>query len=154
MPEILQHHHPRGAVVAGSLQLFDGSLPIFPRQGGEPADAIWVGGLCLSHGVIGFTRCTATDFFVAPINIWTSQGNDGDVNARLVHFLNAHVVIKMALLRDDDRRVAPEHFLLAVRAGLNVVHPTFAFEQLEPFGREHVGVDINDGHARALLENR
>ncbi|MGF6967774.1 hypothetical protein OKW43_004802 [Paraburkholderia sp. WC7.3g] len=58
----------------------------------------------------------------------------------------------MAFLRNHDRRVAAKHFLLAVGARLDVVRIAALPQQLEPFGREDVRMNINNRHAGSPKE--
>ncbi|MGF6304228.1 hypothetical protein [Paraburkholderia sp. WC7.3d] len=55
-------------------------------------------------------------------------------------------------MRNHDRRVAAKHFLLAVGARLDVVRIAALPQQLEPFGREDVRMNINNRHAGSPKE--
>jgi hypothetical protein len=57
----------------------------------------------------------------------------------------------MTALGNDDRRIASEYLLLSVGAGLDVVGAPFIFKKFKPFGREHMGVDVNYEHESGLL---
>jgi hypothetical protein len=41
--------------------------------------------------------------------------------------------------------------MLTIWPCLNVVLTPFSFEKLKPFGRKHVGMDINHRHGKGLL---
>ena len=69
---------------------------------------------------------------------------------RRIHVAHAQLVVEMPALRDRDRRVAPEDFLLPVRPRLHAVDAGIRAQHIQPFAREHMRVNIDNRHASIL----